>query len=73
VLRRNASGMVYHMCYFTSDVNASIAAIEDAKLRPVCLSPSKPSVLFGGMSVSFYQVTGVGVIEIIEGLPRFEP
>ena len=62
--RRDAQ--IYHSCYTSSDLQASLAAIEAADLRAICLSPPTPAVLFGGHRVSFYAVTGFGVIEVIE-------
>jgi hypothetical protein len=63
---RHAGGIVYHMCFETPDLAASIAAMEAAKLRPICVSPPRPAVLFGGRLVSFYAIVGMGLIEILE-------
>jgi len=35
-------------------------------LRVLCISDPKPSVLFGGRNVSFYQIDGVGMVEMLE-------
>lgn len=69
LVAKHANGIVYHCCYVTSDLDASLRAISQAGLRPFCVSAPKPAVLFGGARVSFYQVVGVGLIEIIEGSP----
>ncbi len=63
---RFASGIIYHACYETADRSQSLAAIEAAKLRPICVLPPRPAVLFGGRAVSFYAVIGVGLIELLE-------
>jgi methylmalonyl-CoA/ethylmalonyl-CoA epimerase len=63
---RHAGGIVYHACYETTDLAASLAAIEAVKLRPLCVSPPRPAVLFDGRAVSFYMVVGMGLIEILE-------
>ena len=63
---RFASGIIYHACYETADRSQSLAAIEAAKLRPICVLPPRPAVLFGGRAVSFYAVVGVGLIELLE-------
>jgi methylmalonyl-CoA/ethylmalonyl-CoA epimerase len=63
---RFASGLIYHACYEAADRLQSLAAIEAAKLRPICVLPPRPAVLFGGRAVSFYAVVGIGLIEILE-------
>lgn len=66
LLTSHASGIVYHACFETVDLAKSLAAIEAAKLRPLCVSKPRPAVLFGGRAVSFYVVVGMGLIEILE-------
>jgi catechol 2,3-dioxygenase-like lactoylglutathione lyase family enzyme len=63
---RHAGGIVYHACFTTSDLAASIAAMEAAKLRLICVSPPRPAVLFDGRAVSFHAIVGMGLIEILE-------
>jgi hypothetical protein len=63
---RHSGGIVYHLCFATADLTASLAAIDVAGLRCVCVSPPRPAVLFGGRRVSFYAVVGVGLIELLE-------
>ena len=58
---------MYHTCYRSSDVDASVAAIKKAGHRIVQLTTAQPAVLFGGKRVSFYLVRGFGLIEILEG------
>jgi hypothetical protein len=70
---RYGSGLVYHSCYVTDDIGQTIAALENQRLRPVCKSPAKPAILFGGALVSFYQIVGIGLIEIVEGPLAAEP
>lgn len=65
-VERHASGIVYHMCFETADLQATLGAIEAAQLRPLCISEPRPAVLLGGRLVSFYNVVGMGLIEIIE-------
>jgi hypothetical protein len=62
---RHPNGIVYHICFESVDLSASLAAIEAAKLRPVCVSELRPAILFPGRSVSFYNVMGMGLIEIL--------
>src|ERR1051325_4987971 len=66
LLRRFPPGVVYHMCYETDDLPAALSGLEEAGLRVVVVSPAKPAVLFGGRNVSFYNVMGIGLVEILE-------
>lgn len=59
-------GIVYHMCYVTADLPATLAAMETAGVRAICKVPPVPATLFGGHCVSFYDITGMGLCEIIE-------
>jgi methylmalonyl-CoA/ethylmalonyl-CoA epimerase len=67
LVARHASGIVYHPCYVSDDLDATLRRMCEAKLRLQCVSPPKPAVLFGGHRVSFYMIVGIGLIEIIEG------
>ncbi len=66
MLQRHLAGLVYHICYVTDDLTAALAEFENAGLRVVCVSPPKPAPLFGGCPVSFYNVIGIGLMEILE-------
>ncbi len=66
--RRDA--MMYHSCYTSSDVDATLDAMDAAALRVHLLAGPTPAVLFGGREVSFYSVTGFGVIELINTFGR---
>ena len=65
ILERVDSG-IYHMCFSTARPQESIDQMKTGGLRVVCLSPPKPAILFQGRMVSFYNVIGFGVIELIE-------
>jgi methylmalonyl-CoA/ethylmalonyl-CoA epimerase len=65
-LARHANGLIYHACYVTDDLGRSLAQLEAAEITAICVSPPKPAILFGGRKVSFYNVLGVGLVEIIE-------
>src|ERR1700728_640659 len=65
---RYSSGIVYHACFETTDLAASLAAVKAAGLRALCISRPRPAVLFGGRAVSFYNIDGMGLIEILEPL-----
>ena len=64
--QRHASGIVYHLCYETDNLDAALAQLNEAKLRIICISPPTPAPLFGGRPVSFYNVVGIGLVEILE-------
>ncbi|MDD9899954.1 MAG: VOC family protein [Alphaproteobacteria bacterium] len=57
---------MYHICYETPDLGKSLAVLEDAGLRCVPLAERKPAVLFGGRHVSFYNIPGFTIIELLE-------
>lgn len=59
-------GIVYHMCYVTADMEATLAAMDAAGIRAICKAPPTPAVLFGGHLVSFYDIVGMGLCEFIE-------
>jgi len=66
LVQRHASGIIYHLCYETDQLTAALAGLAAAGLRPMCISPATPAPLFGGRPVSFYNVVGMGLIEILE-------
>ena len=66
LMERHPSGIIYHVCYFTDDLAAALAGLQKAGLRAACISPPQPAPLFGGRKVSFYNVIGIGLIEILE-------
>ena len=63
---RHAAGIIYHVCYETDNLTAALAQLDEARLRVVCISPPTPAPLFDGRPVSFYNVVGIGLIEILE-------
>ena len=65
ILVKRPEGIVYHLCYESVDLRASLSAFQKAGLRVIEVSPPKPALLFGGQMVSFYLVAGIGLIEII--------
>ena len=65
-VERHATGIIYHLCYATKNLEATLAQWEASGLRVVCVSPPKPAVLFEGRMVSFYNVVGMGLVEILE-------
>jgi hypothetical protein len=64
-LLKQRDSLIYHLCYTSQDVAASLAAIEAAGLELLPISEPAPAPLFGGREVSFYSIGGFGMIEII--------
>ena len=67
---KKSDSMIYHLCYTSANVDGSLAALERAGLEVLPLGMAQPALLFGGIEVSFYNITGVGIIEIIAGTPE---
>lgn len=66
MLQRHGNGIVYHVCYVTHDLPLALSQLEAAGLNAVCISPPTVAPLFGeGRTVSFYNVVGMGLIEIL--------
>ena len=62
---KNRNEMIYHVCYTSKNVESSIMAISNVN-RIISIGSKKPAVLFDGKNVSFYLVSGFGLIEVIE-------
>ena len=60
------SELIYHLCFLSQDVEASVAAIRDDKIRVLPVLPPKPAILFGGKEVSFYMIKGFGLVELLQ-------
>ena len=70
LLSTQKTGLVYHICYTSADLDRSLDALEgDGQLSVYSISPPKKAILFGGKRVSFYLVEGIGLIEIIDEAP----
>lgn len=57
---------IYHVCYETPDLDATLDAFDANGIRLHCVSPPKKAVLFGYRPVSFYSAPGFGLIELLE-------
>lgn len=66
LVQQHQNGIVYHLCYETDDLPGALAQFKAGGMRVACISRPKPAPLFGGRPVSFYNVVGVGLIEILE-------
>ena len=58
--------LIYHLCYESENAEKSLAAMRNDQNMVRVISPPKPAVLFGGRMVSFHQIRGFGMIEILE-------
>ena len=59
-------GLVYHTCYVSENVTRSVEQMKAQGSRIICVSSPKPAILFDHNEVSFYNVVGFGLIEIIQ-------
>jgi Glyoxalase/Bleomycin resistance protein/Dioxygenase superfamily len=64
-LVKRTGTMIYHVCYTSPDPAAALAALETAGLETMLVSPPTPAILFGGREVSFHQISGFGLIEML--------
>ena len=62
----NSRESVYHMCFAAQSIEDSIAALKSDGVRIIPMVAAKPAVLFGNQPVGFYQMKGLGLIEIVE-------
>ncbi len=60
------AGIIYHVCYQTDDLAAALAGLEAVGQNVICISPPAAAPLFGGRKVSFYNIIGMGLVEILE-------
>ena len=61
--------LIYHLCYATEDAGQALADLQAAGHQIVQIAPPKPAILFGNIPVSFHNILGFGIIEIIHGVP----
>jgi len=66
---KNRTELIYHLGFMTRDLEASLQAIKEDGNQILCVSPPKAAVLFAAKPVSFYYVSGFGLMEIIQDLP----
>jgi methylmalonyl-CoA/ethylmalonyl-CoA epimerase len=65
ILEQSAES-VYHLCFSSDSIERSLAAMKDDGIRVIPVVDTKPAVLFQNRLVGFYQVKGLGLIEIVE-------
>lgn len=57
---------IYHLCYTSLNVEQSLAFLEQKGHRILPISPPQKAILFNNQCVSFYNILGFGIIEIID-------
>jgi methylmalonyl-CoA/ethylmalonyl-CoA epimerase len=65
-LLRESEGTAYHICYRVESSKEAVDSLVEAGLRIATVSTVKPAVLFPGHAVSFHQIIGFGLIELVE-------
>lgn len=65
-LVEHGAASIYHLAFVTHGVAASLAAIHDEGLDIVEVTPPTPAVLFRGAEVSFYSISSLGLVELID-------
>lgn len=63
---KSRTSLIYHVCYETQSLTGSLEAIARDNVGLIVASEAKPAILFTGRRVSFYQIDGFGLIEILE-------
>jgi len=64
--RKHTSGIIYHICYITGNLTDALASFQEMGVNAICISSPTPAPLFNGRKVSFYNIIGMGLIEILE-------
>lgn len=64
-LLKNNSESLYHTCFGVSDLKRTIETIKKTH-RVICVKHPKPAILFDNKPVSFYYISGIGLVEFIE-------
>jgi hypothetical protein len=62
---RDHTQIIYHICYTCEDLDWTLAQLRE-RHRILTISPPKPAILFDSQKVSFYQIQGFGIVEILE-------
>lgn len=69
-LIKGDKSLVYHLCFATHDAPRALGELAAAGHQVIEIAAPKPALLFDGIAVSFHNVLGFGVIEILHGHPR---
>ena len=63
---KDKSESIYHQCYTTTNLVKSLNAMKQNGVRIITISKPVEAILFDNRKVSFYYVSGFGIIEILE-------
>jgi catechol 2,3-dioxygenase-like lactoylglutathione lyase family enzyme len=66
---RQDRALIYHLCFASDDARQALDDLAAAGHQVIEIAPPTEAVLFGGLPVSFHNVLGFGMIEIIHGRP----
>jgi methylmalonyl-CoA/ethylmalonyl-CoA epimerase len=65
-LQQHKDGLVYHMAFAAKDLPASIAALKaDEDMQAIFWNEPQQAILFGGRSIVFCIIRGMGLIELV--------
>jgi len=56
---------IYHICYEVSNLQTTLEVLKRTH-RVICVSKKGQAVVFEGKEVSFYFISGVGIVEFLE-------
>jgi 4-hydroxyphenylpyruvate dioxygenase-like putative hemolysin len=58
--------VVYHMCFETASIEDAVEQWRTSGVRAMRVAEGKPAPLFDNRRVAFYQVQGLGLVELLE-------
>jgi hypothetical protein len=65
-LREHKEGLVYHMCFATRDLTASMSELKaDPQVKAIFWAEPQEAILFGGRKIVFGIINGLGLIELL--------
>jgi hypothetical protein len=65
-LLKKSTTSLYHLCYRVHDVSNFLSKLKNNNIRFINVAASKKAILFDNKTVSFYNISGFGLIELIE-------
>lgn len=60
---------IYHICFETDSIDDTVNEWRAAGIRMIRIKAKTPAPLFERRNVAFYQVEGMGVVELLESQP----
>jgi methylmalonyl-CoA/ethylmalonyl-CoA epimerase len=58
--------IIYHICFETTSIELAVSLWRAAGIRVFRVAAPMPAPLFGHRIVAFYQVQGLGLVELLE-------